>query len=147
MIAFPLIRSVELKAATASSRQPPCACVPFISFEFHCTHWANILGQRDTELRSGPVSEPVVHAIDLVANLEVLEIFVDRRDDSRKFAPSFRADALSSCFRTRAESVVPSRGCTRPIPTLFPMRLGMRTLSCFLHLSVFPRHHGDESTW
>jgi hypothetical protein len=27
------------------------------------------------------------------------------------------------------------------------MRLGMCTLSCFPHLSVFPRHHGDESTW
>jgi hypothetical protein len=27
------------------------------------------------------------------------------------------------------------------------MPLRMRTLSCFPHLSVFPRHHGDEPTW
>jgi hypothetical protein len=77
MIVFPLIRSVRLKAATASSRQPPCACVPFISLEFHCKHRANFLGQRNTELRSGPVSEPVVHATDLVANLEVRDSVPD----------------------------------------------------------------------
>ena len=87
MVVFPLIRSVGLKAATASSRAATLRLYPFISLEFHCTHGTTILGQRNTERRGGPVSEPVGDAIDLVANLEVLEIFADRRDDSRKFAP------------------------------------------------------------
>jgi hypothetical protein len=56
----------------------------------------NILGQRNTELRSGSISEPVVHAIDLVANLEVLNIFADRRDDPRKFVRWHRAQARCS---------------------------------------------------
>ena len=94
MIVFPLIRSIGLKVATASSRAATCACVPFISIQLHCTHRANILGQRNTELRSGPVSEPVAHAIDLVANLEVLDIVADRRDDFRKSVPWYRACAL-----------------------------------------------------
>src|SRR6266481_787043 len=94
MIVFPLIRSIGLKAQPQRRGQPPCLCVPFTSLQFRCTHGANILGQRNTELRSGPVNEPVAHAIDLVANIEVLDIVADRRDDSRKFVPWYRACAL-----------------------------------------------------
>ena len=48
-----------------------------------CTHRANILGPRNAELRSGSVSKPFVHAIDVVTNLDVLNILADRREDSR----------------------------------------------------------------
>ena len=44
----------------------------------------------------GPISVPVVHAIDLFANLEVLDIFADRRDDCRKFMPWHRSRARCS---------------------------------------------------
>jgi hypothetical protein len=56
----------------------------------------NILGQHNAELRGGSINESVVHAIDLVANLEVLDMFADRRDNSRKFVPWYGAHARCS---------------------------------------------------
>src|SRR4030095_9032021 len=46
-----------------------------------------ILGRLTTDRRSGPTGEQVVHAIDLVAHLEALDIFADRRDEPLKFVP------------------------------------------------------------
>jgi hypothetical protein len=58
----------------------------------------DVLWPCQTELRSGAIGKPVVHAVDLISDIEFMSALPKGRDDTRELVPWHGARASPSLF-------------------------------------------------